>query len=406
MRCSVEKEPFHTELRLIQGAIERKSAIPTLSYFLLEAEAEQIRLTASDMELSYASTIPAQVETPGKVALPARILVDIVKSLPNTRVEIELQTLPQVVIRAGRTCFEVLALSPEDYPMPQIPGETEHTVRLPGWMLRRAMDTVDFVIPKHTLREAFLGMWLEKRGETLAAAAMDIYRLAYYQTRWEEGAPQEDFTLLIHRKALQELRNVLAADAIETVQIGTHQNLIVFDLGNRRISIRMIEDTFPEFRSFIPESAPYRVRVQRAALLESVRRIILLAKGTPLAHAPSVWLTWRDRMLELKFHNPATGTATDMVEAFVEGEPFPICVNGEFLVEFLSAVHENEIELWFKSTREPAAIRPVGEDRTETFAFVYMPIAEEQVEETERASEAAAPKEADFVDDGAMEMED
>ena len=105
MKVVVEKEPFFTELRLIQGAIEKKSAIPTLSYFLMEAEENRLRLTASDMELSYQSTIPAQVAARGRVALPAKVLVDVVRTLPEGSVTIELLELPRVLLQEGSSSF-------------------------------------------------------------------------------------------------------------------------------------------------------------------------------------------------------------------------------------------------------------------------------------------------------------
>ncbi len=399
MKVAVEKETLFTELRLIQGAIEKKSAIPTLSYFLMEAEENRLRLTASDMELSYQSIIPAQVAARGRIALPAKVLVDVVRTLPEGLITIELVELPRVLLEAGRSSFELLGLSPDDYPIPQVPalGDTAHV--LPAWVLRRAIDYTEFVIPKHTLREAFLGMLLEKRGEVLSAAAMDIYRLAYYESRWEGSSAVPDFSLLIHRKALAELKNALAADAFETIRFGVSGHLITFELGHRRISIRMIDDTFPEYRSFIPESAPYRIQASRLPLLEAFRRVVLLAKGTPVASAPSVRIEPKDGSLELRFQHPAVGTARDVVEATIYGSPFPVYVNGEFLVEFLSAVQDEEVELWFKSTREPAAVRPVGANTMETYCYVYMPIAE--AETAGVTEEVRVPEEEE--DDVAME---
>ncbi|MCS7312626.1 MAG: DNA polymerase III subunit beta [Acidobacteria bacterium] len=399
MKVAIEKDPFFTELRLIQGAIEKKSAIPTLSYFLMEAEENRLRLTASDMELSYQSTILAQVATRGRIALPAKVLVDVVRTLPEGPITIELVELPRVLLEAGRSSFELLGLSPDDYPIPQVPSLGDAAYVLPAWVLRRAIDYTDFVIPKHTLREAFLGMLLEKRGEVLSAAAMDIYRLAYYESRWEGSSAVSDFSLLIHRKALAELKNALAADAFETVRFGVSGHLITFELGHRRISIRMIDDTFPEYRSFIPESAPYRIQTQRLPLLEAFRRVVLLAKGTPVASAPSVRVEPKDGSLELRFQHPAVGTARDVVEATVYGSPFPVYVNGEFLVEFLSAVQDEEVELWFKSTREPAAVRPVGIKAMETYCYVYMPIAEA---ETAGVTEEAGASEEEGEGDDSM----
>lgn len=399
MKVAVEKETLFTELRLIQGAIEKKSAIPTLSYFLMEAEENRLRLTASDMELSYQSIIPAQVAARGRIALPAKVLVDVVRTLPEGLITIELVELPRVLLEAGRSSFELLGLSPDDYPIPQVPALGDTAYVLPAWVLRRAIDYTDFVIPKHTLREAFLGMLLEKRGEVLSAAAMDIYRLAYYESRWEGSSAVPDFSLLIHRKALAELKNALAADAFETIRFGVSGHLITFELGHRRISIRMIDDTFPEYRSFIPESAPYRIQASRLPLLEAFRRVVLLAKGTPVASAPSVRIEPKDGSLELRFQHPAVGTARDVVEATIYGSPFPVYVNGEFLVEFLSAVQDEEVELWFKSTREPAAVRPVGANTMETYCYVYMPIAE--AETAGVTEEVRVPEEEE--DDVAME---
>jgi len=399
MKVVVEKEPLFTELRLIQGAIEKKSAIPTLSYFLMEAEENRLRLTASDMELSYQSTIPAQVTARGRVALPAKVLVDVVRTLPEGSVTIELLELPRVLLQAGSSSFELLGLSPDDYPIPQVPVLGEGAYALPAWVLRRAIDYTDFVIPKHTLREAFLGMLLEKRGDTLSAAAMDIYRLAYYESRWEGPAAVPDFSLLIHRKALAELKSALGTGTFETVRFGVSGHLITFELDHRRISIRMIDDTFPEYRSFIPESAPYRIQARRLTLLEALRRVILLAKGTPVASAPSVRVEPKDGFLELRFQHPTVGMARDVVEATIHGSPFPVYVNGEFLVEFLSAVQDEEVELWFKSTREPAAVRPVAASTRETYCYVYMPIAE--AETAGVTEEVGVPEEEE--DDVAME---
>ncbi len=378
MKWLVEKSLLLDELKLIQGAIEKKSAIPTLSYFLIQVRDDELRLVASDMELSYESRIPAEIKASGAVALPAKTLTDIVRALPDGAIEFSMETPPKVHIHSGKTRYDVLGLVEEDYPIPRIPELEESAFSIPAHTLKRAIDLVSFVIPAHALREAFLGALFRYREGTFTVAAMDVYRLACISETMDLNGSR-DFEMIVHRKALNELRNAIQMAPIDTVRFGIAGNVIVFELGSRRISIRMIDDTFPSFEGYIPEKAPYRIKASRLELLDAFRRVILLSKSMREALTPAVLIKPGEDRLELRFHHPALGSASDEVEAHLEGEPFPIYINGEFIIEFLNTLDDEVIELWFASSREPAAARPAEQPEKTGYYYVFMPIEEQEV---------------------------
>ena len=382
MKWTASREQLLEELRLIQGAIEKKSTIPTLSYFLVQASDNRLRIVASDMELSYESTIEADVQESGSIALPAKTVTDIVRSFTRDEIACELLQPPVVLMKSGSTRFEVMGLEEQDYPIPRVPELGEEVFELPSYILKQAIDYVYFVIPGHALRDSFMGALWQQEERSFSAAAMDVYRLAAYRAELDTDRPQS-FSLLVHRKALNELRTALVSAPLEVVKFGQNANVIVFDLGSRRISIRLIDDTFPDYSAYVPKSAPYKVRLQRVPFLDALKRVVLLSRGSRDSVAPSVRLKPLDDRMELHYYHPALGTASDIVEATFEGEPFSIYVNGEFLIEFLTVVQEEQVELWFTSSKSPAAARPIGASAAVDYFYVFMPIDEKDVEKDE-----------------------
>lgn len=380
MKWTVKRDHLLDELRLIHGAIEKKSTIPTLSYFLIQAYEDHLKIVASDMELSYESSIPATVDVTGGIALPAKTVTDICRAFTEEEVVFELLDPPLVTLESGSTHYEVPGLSVDDYPIPKIPTLSDDVFTIPTPLLKQAIDYVGFVIPGHAMRDALLGALFHKEGNAFHAVAMDVFRLATF-TATLETESGEDFSLLIHRKAIQQLREAITGTPLETVKFCAVGNLIIFELGNRRIVIRSIDDQFPKYQSYIPKNASFRIRTQRTSLLDACKRVALLSRGTRDQVSPAIQFRPKGEYLILQYHNPALGTARDKVEATFEGDPFTIYLNGDFVIDFLSAVQEEHVEFWFNSSSEPAAARPAGSPLEAGYYYVFMPINEDEIED-------------------------
>jgi DNA polymerase-3 subunit beta len=365
MKLSLSRENLLSALQIVSRAVSTRSTLPSLGGIQLEAADGALTLRATDMELGLTMTLDdVQVESPGIVLLPGRLLGDVVRSLPAGEVTLALRPEPRdVEITASAARFHLRTLPAEDFP--RLPQLDEGAATLPAAPLAETIDRVARAASRDEVRPILTGVLFQADGSTLTMVATDSYRLSVKHTQLESPLA-ESIEANVPARALRELARIIGQDGTEDVALSLARNQAVFRVGGVVLSSRLIEGQFPSWRQLIPESFEHEVRLPREELLEVSRRISQLAqRNAPLRFA------FAEGELTIAAETPEVGDATEAIPAPYSGEPLEIAFNPQFVVEGIESVDGEEIVMKLSSPLRPGLLEPIG---SEDFSYLVMPI--------------------------------
>ena len=281
LRITCTKNELVQGLGLVGRAVSSRTAIQILSGILLEAAGDELRLAATDMELSLRAAVPAQVEGDGAVVLPGRTLVDIARLLPGDEVTIEHKAAESVVhIGSGSASYTLHTYNAEDFP--RLPEFTEaETFAVDRDALLATIARVARAASRDEARPVLTGVLVQFAGDKLVMAATDSYRLAVKETTLASAAP--DLEAIVPSRALQELARI-PGDGDE-ISVGVQENQVLFSTAGVWLTTRRIDGQFPNYRQLLPETFEHELTVPRAELLEVVRRAAVMIQRRDAAAA-------------------------------------------------------------------------------------------------------------------------
>ena len=365
MKVSCSREDLFATLSSVSRVASTRSAIQALSGVQLVANGSGAELRATDMEVGLRVPLAAQVEQEGAVVLPARLLVDVVRSLPSGTVTLELRAAEQdVELRSSNATFHIRTLRGEDFPpLPEPGGDTE--VSVPAEAFVSTVNRVARSASRDETRPVLTGILVTAEGESLRMVATDSYRLSVKETTLDTPL-SGSFEANVPARALQELTRIVQAGGSDALTIGVRQNQIVFQAGGTVLSSRLIEGQFPNYRQLLPDAYDHELRVSAAELAEVVRRIALLAqKNAPLR------LAFAEGELTVSAQTPDVGEARESLPVPFSGEPLEIGFNPEFLRDGLESVESGDLVLKLISPVRPGLIESADGDG---FLYLVMPI--------------------------------
>jgi DNA polymerase-3 subunit beta len=364
MKLSIAREPLFARLQVVGRAVSTRSAMPSLGGILLRAEAGGLTLQATDMEISFTLSVPAAVESEGTVLLPGRLLVDVVRSLPEGEVTLAFRSEQRdVEIRGGSSTFHLRTLAVDEFPrVPEFEGEA---IALEGRALADTVERVARAASRDEVRPILTGILVSASASTLTMVATDSYRLSVKHTELEQAIPGE-LEANVPARAMRELGRLVAQEGIGEVAIAQLRNQIVFRADGAVLASRLIEGQFPSYKQLLPESFEHEVRLPRAEFLEATRRISQLAqRNAPLR------LAFSEGELTVAAETPDVGDASESMPAPFQGEPLEIAFNPHFLIDGVESIDSEEVALQLTSPLRPGLLRPLGR---EDFSYLVMPI--------------------------------
>jgi DNA polymerase-3 subunit beta len=301
----------------------------------------------------------------GVVVLPARLLVDVVRSLPAPEVSLELRAAEQdVELVSGSATFHIRTLRTEDFPPFPEPDDGS-AVTLPAEAFVGTALKVAGSASRDETRPVLTGILVSASERELRMVATDSYRLSVKETTLD-SALSAAFEVNVPARALQELARVASHADDEQLSVSVRQNQVLFVLGRVILSSRLIDGQFPNYRQLLPESFEHELRVSGSELTDVVRRISLLAqKNAPLR------LAFSAGELTVSAQTPDVGEAQEALPVSFQGEPLEIGFNPEFLRDGLEAVQEGDVLLKLISPLRPGLIESA--DNT-GFKYLIMPI--------------------------------
>jgi DNA polymerase III subunit beta len=367
VKLRAEKAAFAEAVSWATRTVGTRITLPALSGILLEAADGRLTCRATDLEVAAEITIPVQIDRPGRVLLPGRLLSQLVARFADAPVEVDADE-SRIEITCGRATFHVRGMQADDFPTLTGPAEDAPQGVLKADAFARMVGQVARAAATDEGRPVLTGVLLEAAGGSLTAAATDSYRLAVRTLPWEE--PVEG-TALVPARSLQEAAKG-ASDAGGSVTVAIEDGQVSFLFGDRRLTTKLIEGTFPNYRALLPDGYETSVVVDRADLVEALQRVAIVALGQ--ANTP-VSLTFGDGSVDLQASNQETGDAAEALPAEIEGDGLTIAFNPGFLLAGLEATGTEKIRIELRDGLKPAVLRPATDDGpVDDLTYLLMPV--------------------------------
>jgi DNA polymerase-3 subunit beta len=348
-----------------------RPSAPVLAGLLIEASDDGLVLSTFDYETSARATLTAEVADEGRALVSGRLLADICRSLPAKPVEMTIDGA-RVSLTCGSARFSLQTLPVEDYPtIPQMPTATG---TVPSEAFAHAVAQAVTAAGRDDMLPVLTGVRIEIDGATISLLATDRFRLSQRELGWSPNTPDDTLAALVPAKVLGETAKSLTAGTEVTIALSTSgagEGLIGFEGtgpgGARRTTTRLLDGEFPKVRSLFPAEKLTTAKVDKAALIESVKRVSLVAERNT-----AVQLAFSNGVLTLDAGSGDEAQASESIEAIIDGEDITTGFNPQFLLDGLTAIDEPVVELAFTQASKPVVISGALEDGAEDPGFRYL----------------------------------
>jgi DNA polymerase-3 subunit beta len=361
MKFSVTKEKLLECLQQVQNVVSTRTTLPILSNVLLQTNGSEVRLTTTDLDVGVRGSFEAQIEKEGATTLPARRLFTIIRELPSSEIQFDVDGKNAASIRSGQSFFKILGLPEEEFPpLPKFDDSKVVTIRQKD--LRDGLRKTSYAISTDETRYVLNGVLFSFKDNKLTLVATDGRRLAMLDIDLEFPRSHEA-DIIVPTKAVTELQRLLTDDGDVRVSVGGSQ--IAFDLNNSLLVSKLIEGNYPNYRQVIPGEMKERVTLERETFLNSLRRVSLLASDK----SNSIKLNFSKNNIDITANTPEVGEAKESLPVAYKGREFSIAFNPEFLMAPLRNLTEDEIFLDLIDEMSPGVIKIQS-----PFLYVLMPM--------------------------------
>lgn len=371
MKFRVERDVLADAVAWAARSLPVRPSVPVLAGLLVEAGEEGLVLSTFDYETSARATLRADVAEDGRALVSGRLLADICRSLPAKPVEMVLDGA-RVSLTCGSARFSLQTMPVEDYPsLPDMPAATG-TVQ--SDVFAHAVSQAVTAAGRDDMLPVLTGVRIEIDGSGISLLATDRFRLSHRELGWDPRTPDESVAALVPAKVLGDTAKSLTAGSEVTIALaagGSGEGIIGFEGaaagGVRRTTTRLLDGEFPKVRSLFPSEHLTVAKVDKAALVESVKRVALVAERNT-----AVQLAFSDGVLTLDAGSGDEAQASESIEATIDGEDITTGFNPQFLLDGLTAIDESTVELAFTQASKPVVISGSVPEGGEDPGFRYL----------------------------------
>lgn len=364
MRIQIQREDLLKPLSLVSGAAERRQTLPILSNVLLRMGDTGLVLTGTDLEVEVvARTNKAKGDT-GEMTLPSRKLLEICRALPaQAMVDIK-QDKDKATLKSGRSRFSLLTLPAGDFPSIET-AQWEQTLTLDQKPLKTLLEKTQFCMAQQDVRYYLNGMLLDLEDKRLRAVATDGHRMAVGEITMSE--PSETARqLIVPRKGTQEIIRFLG-DEKDTVQLQISPNHIRLNLADLTFTCKLIDGRYPDYTKVIPSGQRTLLRLGREALRGTLGRVAILSNEK----FRGVRLSLKTGSMNIVAHNPEHEEAQEELTVDYKGEELEIGFNANYIMDAVSALESDEIELGLSDANSSCTLHSPGDT---SHQYVVMPM--------------------------------
>ena len=357
IKLVLERAVLLKALSHVQSVVERRGTIPILANVKIVAEGGKVSLTATDMDIAVVETIDAQVETAGGATVPAHMLYEIVRKIPDgAQIEFSIKEGDtKAVIKAGKSRFTLSVLSADDFPV-MAEGELPHAFSITAAECEALVEKTRFAVSTEETRYYLNGVYLHAADDdgtqVLRAVATDGHRLARMQIALPEGAAEIP-GVIIPRKTVAELFKLVQENGVENVEIALSESKVRFVCGSAIIVSKLIDGTFPDYDRVIPTGNDKIMEVEGKLFSEAVDRVSVIAseksRGIKLSLAPNA--------LTLSAVSAEQGDATEEIAVNYGADTVEIGFNSRYLLDMMAQIEGESAQFVFADSAAPALVR-------------------------------------------------
>ncbi|MDH7570006.1 MAG: DNA polymerase III subunit beta [Armatimonadota bacterium] len=378
MKVTCARRDLFEGVQTVGRIVSGRSTLPILTHILIQTGEDHLRLLSTDFEVGMELTVPAAVSTGGAVTVPARVLQDLLSSLPDSSVELSVDENNVMHIGCVRSHYALRGLPAEDFPaLPGVQGG--RAVELEQRVLKRVINETLFAVSVDETRALLTGALTILANGVIKMVTTDTHRLAV-SVMPVEGLRIEDSDgdegVIIPARALRELARVLSDEPGNMVQVELTRNQAAFRMEGLVLVSRLIDGQFPNFERVIPKEHQKRLVLNTEEFLAALRRACsILPRG---GSNRVVFQTETEGFLDIRSEAGEVGSAHEQVEVVREGDPIEIAFNGNYLIDMLSITEAESVVLELGGAVSPAVIHPLPTDDTpegRLYQYVVMPMA-------------------------------
>lgn len=364
MKFTIDRESLLKPLQQVIGVVERRQTLPVLGNLLVSADNKGIQITATDLEVEIQSRANVSIDDGGDITLPARKLVDICKALPeNAKIQFSIKD-QKAQIRSGRSRFTLATLPAGDFPLVEsIKSETRFSIAQNN--LKELIERTQFSMAQQDVRYYLNGLMLEIANGRIRAVATDGHRLALCDMPVDVKISQPR-QVIVPRKGIQELQRLLD-DSDDPVQVEVGTNHIGISATDLRFTSKLVDGRFPDYDRVVPKGGDKHVIADRALFRQALSRTSILSNEK----YRGIRLNIDKNIIKIQAHNPEQEEADEEFEIDYNGGGLEIGFNVTYLLDVLSSVRSENIEITLSDSNSSCLITEPG---TEQYRYVVMPM--------------------------------
>ena len=367
MKISVLQQNLNGALSIVGRAVPSSTTLPVTQNVLLSTENSMLKISATDLSMAMTTSIGAQVEVEGAITVPARLLTDLVNTLPDDRVDIEFVQDP-VGIRLGCGGFtsNISGTPAEDYPpIPTV--EDGLSAKIETAVLRQAISRTAFAAASGNDRPVLTGVKVDTEGRDFTFAAADGFRLAVSKGKLAED-PEKDMDFLIPARTLNEIGRLLSS-AVDSVKfmVTENNNQALFQVGDVEVVTSLLQGNFPNYMQLVPVESSTKVVMDSANLLKATRTAAIFARESGVVR---LRMDSKVGQTTLLAKSEEVGDNQGQVSAAINGADARIAFNYKYLTDVLDVI-DGEVELGVNSRSTPGLVKPKD---SEEYLHVIMPM--------------------------------
>ncbi len=361
MKFQIDKDVLQEALNQVQHVVSPRTTLPVLSNVLIQADELGLELSTTDLDVTITKRIPARVSRPGATTLPARRLASIVRELPTSEIDFEVNADNAATVKSGPSLFKILGLPAGEFPVIGEFGDAKEFT-IDQKLLHDALRKTAYAISTDATRYVLNGVNCIIGEGMLTLVATDGRRLAMVEQDLEFPVGNE-CGVIIPTKAVNELQRLLEVSG--ELKVAISDNQASFELNGSLLITKLVEGNYPNFRQVIPSQAKYRVIVEREVLLATVRRVSLLVNEK----TNSIKFAFEDNRLTISANSPEIGEAEEIIDVRYDGPRIVVAFNPEFVMAPLRNLDQDEVFIDLIDESSPGVLKI-----DEPFLYVIMPM--------------------------------
>lgn len=372
MKLEIEKKDLVSLLSKTQNVVERRNSMPVLVNVLFEAKKGQLKVFATDLEVSLTDETPAQISEEGTLAINARNLFDIVKELNDGPIVLMKKKNNWLEIKQKKSVFNLVGLSAEEYPVfPTF--KTTDFIKINAKTFAEMIERTIYSVSSDETRYHLNGVYFEKKKEnnkvSFRMVATDGHRLSLVERPLEKGVEETMIPangVIIPRKGLNEIKKILDT-AVDIVEMAFEGSQLIIKCGSTILMVRLIEGKYPNYQQLIPQQMKKHAGINRELFLGCIRRVSLLSNHK----SKGITFSLTQGKMEITSNNPELGDAKEEIDVDYSGEDLKIGFNAKYIMDILNSFEDQELELTLESQLSPGLIRPQND---KSYTCVVMPM--------------------------------